>query len=67
MAGCGLTTVPAALTDAVPEGVAIRPVRGGAQEQRRLLLARFPGQPRDAVLLGAEALRSAALDTDAPP
>ncbi|AJC60763.1 hypothetical protein GZL_08223 [Streptomyces sp. 769] len=59
--------MPVALTDAVPEGVAVRPVRGGAQEQRRLLLARLPGQPRDAVLLVAEALRAAALDTDALP
>jgi hypothetical protein len=41
-AGCGITTVPAALGPAVPPGVRILPVRGGPAEQRRILLARLP-------------------------
>ncbi|WP_037568958.1 LysR family transcriptional regulator [Phaeacidiphilus oryzae] len=64
-AGCGLTTVPAPLTHAVPEGVRIRPVRGGPQEQRRLVLARLPEPPQEAVVRVAEALRAAALEVDA--
>lgn len=45
-AGFGLTTVPAALAPAAPPGVRILPVRGGPQEQRRLLLAPLPTRPR---------------------
>jgi len=60
-AGCGLTTVPSALFPAVPEGVRLLPVRGGPQEQRRLLLARLPQPPSEPVSRVAEALRSAAL------
>jgi DNA-binding transcriptional LysR family regulator len=41
-AGCGITTVPAALVSAVPPGVRVLPVRGGPAEQRRILLARVP-------------------------
>ncbi|MEV7284722.1 LysR family transcriptional regulator [Streptomyces sp. NPDC093252] len=59
-AGCGLTTVPASLAAVAPAGVAVRPVRGGAQEQRRLLLARLPAPPPEAVLRVADALRTAA-------
>ncbi|WP_413810663.1 LysR family transcriptional regulator [Streptomyces sp. OE57] len=66
-AGCGLTTVPVALAGAAPEGVVVRPVRGGAQEQRRLLLARLPHPPQEATERVAEALRAAALDTDIAP
>ncbi|MFF4252603.1 LysR family transcriptional regulator [Streptomyces sp. NPDC001663] len=61
-AGCGLTTVPAALVHAVPEGVRVLPVRGGPQEQRRLLLARLPQAPSEPAVRVAEALRAAALD-----
>ncbi|MFI6023662.1 LysR family transcriptional regulator [Streptomyces sp. NPDC051287] len=65
-AGCGLTTVPAALAAAAPPGVRILPVRGGPQEQRRQLLARLPQPPTRAVARVAAALRTAALDTEAP-
>jgi DNA-binding transcriptional LysR family regulator len=41
-AGCGLTTVPASLMPAVPAGVRVLTVRGGPQEQRRIVLARLP-------------------------
>ena len=64
-AGFGLTTVSAALAPAVPDGVRILPVRGGAQEQRRLLLARLPHPPAEPVVRVADALRAAALDADA--
>jgi len=37
-AGCGLTTIPAALHSALPPGVRILPVRGGPQEHRRILI-----------------------------
>jgi len=64
-AGCGITTVPAALAAVVPAGVRVLPVRGGPAEQRRLMLAWLPGpQPESAVRL-AEALRVAAIEIDA--
>ncbi|GGM06487.1 LysR family transcriptional regulator [Streptomyces fumigatiscleroticus] len=63
-AGCGLTTVPAALAAAAPQGVRVLPVRGGPQEQRRLLLARLPQTPAEPVTRVAAALRAAALDAD---
>ncbi|MEU9991020.1 LysR family transcriptional regulator [Streptomyces sp. NPDC048045] len=71
-AGLGLTTVPAALRPAAPPGVRILPVRGGPQEQRRLLLARLPQPPSEQVTRVAAALRTAALDSEsddpsAPP
>ncbi|MFE5120010.1 LysR family transcriptional regulator [Streptomyces sp. NPDC056669] len=61
-AGCGLTTVPAALASAAPPGVRVLPVRGGPQEQRRLLLARLPHPPTEPVARVAAALRAAAID-----
>lgn len=60
-AGCGLTTVPAMLETVVPPGVRVLPVRGGPQEQRRLLLARMPGPMTEAAAGLARALREAAL------
>ncbi len=42
-AGCGVTTVPAGLSCAVPAGVRVLTVRGGSQERRRTLLASLPG------------------------
>lgn len=64
-AGCGITTVPAALIPALPAGVRALPVRGGPAEQRRVVLAWLPGpQPEPAVRL-AEALRAAAIEGDA--
>ncbi|MGW5136198.1 LysR family transcriptional regulator [Streptomyces sp. NPDC004135] len=62
-AGCGLTTVPASLAPAAPKGVRILPVRGGPQEQRRLLLARPAQTPTEPVARVAAALRTAALDS----
>ncbi|MET7568716.1 LysR family transcriptional regulator [Streptomyces sp. NPDC005492] len=63
-AGCGLTTVPASLAAAAPQGVRILPVRGGPQEQRRLLLARLPEAPTEPVARVAAALRAAAVDSE---
>jgi DNA-binding transcriptional LysR family regulator len=63
-AGCGLTTVPASLAGAAPPGVRILPVRGGPQEQRRLLLARLPHPPSEPVVRVAAALRASALDAE---
>ncbi|QTE02915.1 LysR family transcriptional regulator [Streptomyces cyanogenus] len=65
-AGCGLTTVPAALAATAPPGVRVLPVHGGPQEQRRLLLARLPHRPTEPVTRVAAALRAAALDLDVP-
>lgn len=65
-AGCGLTTIPASLAPAVPRGVCVLPVRGGPQEQRRMLLARLPMRPTEAVARVVEALRTAAFEADAP-
>ncbi|MEV5172511.1 LysR family transcriptional regulator [Streptomyces flaveolus] len=64
-AGFGLTTVPATLAPAAPPGLRILPVRGGPQEQRRLLLARLPHAPTASVTRVAAALRAAAVDADA--
>ncbi|MFJ8310983.1 MULTISPECIES: LysR family transcriptional regulator [unclassified Streptomyces] len=66
-AGCGLTTVSAAMAPAAPPGVRILPVRGGPQETRRLLLARLPQPPTEPVIRLAAALRAAALGTDTVP
>ncbi|MFJ2960306.1 LysR family transcriptional regulator [Streptomyces sp. NPDC087270] len=62
-AGCGLTTVPATLAPVAPPGVRVLPVRGGPQEQRRLLLARRPLPPEQSVIRVAAALRAEALAT----
>ncbi|MFB7054546.1 LysR family transcriptional regulator [Streptomyces vinaceus] len=66
-AGCGLATVPSALAAAAPPGVRVLPVRGGPQEQRRLLLARLPRPPAEPVVRLAAALRAAALETAPEP
>jgi DNA-binding transcriptional LysR family regulator len=65
-AGCGITTVPAALAPAVPPGVRILPVRGGPAEQRRILLARLPQPPTEPAAYLASAIRTAAIETDIP-
>ncbi|MDT7842046.1 LysR family transcriptional regulator [Streptomyces justiciae] len=64
-AGCGLTTVPASLAPAAPPGVRILPVRGGPQEQRRLVLARLPHPPTEPVIRVAAALRAVAVALEA--
>ncbi|MFF7176656.1 LysR family transcriptional regulator [Streptomyces pseudovenezuelae] len=65
-AGCGLTTVPAVLASAAPPGVRVLPVRGGPQEQRRLLLAHLPHPLTTPSVRVAAALRATALDADTP-
>ncbi|MDH6125453.1 LysR substrate-binding domain-containing protein [Kitasatospora sp. GP82] len=65
-AGCGLTTVPASLASAAPPGVRILAVRGGPQEQRRIVLARLPHPLTEPVARLADALRAAAIDIGAP-
>jgi hypothetical protein len=60
-AGCGITTVPAALASVIPPGVRSLPVRGGPAEQRRILLARVPGPLPEPV-----ARLAAAIETDSP-
>ncbi|SDP21913.1 LysR family transcriptional regulator [Actinacidiphila guanduensis] len=60
-AGCGLTTVPATLVSVAPPGVRVLPVRGGPQEQRRLLLARLPGPPTQQISRVAAVLRAEAI------
>lgn len=62
-AGFGITTAPAGLAAVAPAGVRILPVRGGPREQRRLLLARLPDPPGEAVVRVAAALRAAAIET----
>jgi DNA-binding transcriptional LysR family regulator len=64
-AGCGLTTLPASLVSAVPPGVRVLAVRGGPQEQRRILLARLPHPPTEPAARLADALRAAVADVDA--
>ncbi|GAA1310215.1 LysR family transcriptional regulator [Pseudonocardia xinjiangensis] len=59
-AGCGLTTVPGSLAATVPPGVRVLTVRGGSQEQRRILLARLPRPLSEPAARLADALRAAA-------
>jgi DNA-binding transcriptional LysR family regulator len=59
-AGCGLTTLPPSLEPAVPAGIRVLSVRGGAEERRRVILAHLPHplpEPADHV---AAALTAAA-------
>jgi DNA-binding transcriptional LysR family regulator len=65
-AGCGLTTVPASLATAVPDGVRLLRVRGGPDERRRMVLARLPGPLPEPAAHLAEALRAAAAGADVP-
>ncbi|MFI6171178.1 LysR family transcriptional regulator [Nocardia sp. NPDC051052] len=65
-AGCGLTTIPAVLAPAALPSVRVLPVRGGPQEQRRLLLAHLPSPLSEAAARTAEALRTAAIGLDVP-
>ncbi|MFB7291134.1 LysR family transcriptional regulator [Actinacidiphila glaucinigra] len=62
-AGCGLTTVPVSLAPVIPSGVRILTVRGGPQEQRRLVLARLPHPPQQSVSRVAAVLHAEALAT----
>ncbi len=59
-AGCGITTIPASLADAVPDGVRVLPVRDGPRETRRVLLVHLPSARSPALRPVQEALRAAA-------
>jgi DNA-binding transcriptional LysR family regulator len=61
-AGCGLTTVPASLTPAMPPGVRVVTVRGGPREIRRTVLARLPHQPSEPAAHMADALHTTAAE-----
>lgn len=63
-AGCGITTVPPGLAGAVPTGVRLVEVRGGAAEHRRVVLARLPG-PRPPAL--AQVVRALHREAARPP
>src|SRR5580692_7855886 len=65
-AGCGLTTVPASFAAIAPPGVRILAVRGGSQEQRRIILARLPHPLTEPAARLADALRTAATDEPTP-
>ncbi|WP_327640467.1 LysR family transcriptional regulator [Kribbella sp. NBC_00482] len=65
-AGAGLTTISASMASAVPPGVRVVTVRGGPQELRRTILARLPGRMPEPTALLAAALRTAALEVNAP-
>ncbi len=64
-AGCGLTTVPALITAAVPAGVRVLTVRGGPQERRRTVVAHLPHHLPEAAQHVVDALRAAATGTPA--
>ena len=65
-AGCGVTTVPASFAAIAPPGVRVLAVRGGSQEQRRVILARLPHPLTEPAARLADALRAAATDVPAP-
>lgn len=62
-AGCGITTVPAALSGARPPGVVFLSVRHGPEERRRVVLSWVPGRTTVAADRLADALRAVARDT----
>lgn len=68
-AGGGLTTVPPALASAAPPGVRVMAVRGGPNEQRRIVLARLSGPESEPGARLGDALRAAAIEAadDTPP
>jgi DNA-binding transcriptional LysR family regulator len=65
-AGCGVTTVPASFAAITPPGVRVLAVRGGSQEQRRIILARLPHPLTEPAARLADALREAATDAPTP-
>jgi DNA-binding transcriptional LysR family regulator len=60
--GAGITTVSDTLASVVPQGVRILAVRGGPDEQRRIILARLPRPITEPIAQVAAALHSAALE-----
>jgi DNA-binding transcriptional LysR family regulator len=65
-AGCGLTTMPASLASAVPPGVRVLTVRGGPEEQRRIVLARLPHPLSEPAARLTDVLRAAVDDLTTP-
>ena len=65
-AGCGVTTVPASFAAIAPPGVRVLAVRGGSQEQRRVILAGLPHPLTEPAARLADALRAAAADAPTP-
>jgi DNA-binding transcriptional LysR family regulator len=65
-AGCGVTTVPASFAAIAPPGVRVLAVRGGSQEQRRVILARLPHPLTEPAARLVDALRAAATDVPTP-
>lgn len=61
-AGCGITTVPPVIVAAVPPGVRVLTVRGGAEERRRTIMAHLPQRLSEPARHLAAALREAAAD-----
>ena len=59
-------TVPASFAAIAPPGVRILAVRGGPQEQRRIILARLPHPLTEPAARLADALRAAVTDAPAP-
>ena len=58
--GIVVTTVPASFAAIAPPGVRVLAVRGGSQEQRRVILARLPRPLTEPTARLADALRAAA-------
>jgi DNA-binding transcriptional LysR family regulator len=58
-AGLAITTLAPVAIDVLPRGINVVGVRGEPQETRRLVLARLPGSPNDAITRVADALVAA--------
>jgi DNA-binding transcriptional LysR family regulator len=61
-AGFGLTTVPASLASAVPDGIRLLQVEDGPRERRRMMLGRRPGPLSPAAEHLRQAIRAVATD-----
>jgi DNA-binding transcriptional LysR family regulator len=64
-AGLAITTIAPVMTDVLPEGVNVLPVRGEPQETRRVVVARAPGPLEAAAARVIDALLAAARDAPA--
>ena len=56
--GCGVTTVSPLLVPIVPAGVRLVSVEGGAQERRRIVVARVSAEPSPSIVALMRALRT---------
>jgi DNA-binding transcriptional LysR family regulator len=63
--GCGITTVPPVIIQAIPPGIRVLTVRGGPEERRRVIMAHRPTHLPEPAQRVAAALRVAAT-TEAP-